>query len=145
MASHTCQLVHVFETVLKNTLRYHTGSICKRKCNSHLRLHIRRKSRIRQSLDVCMSLYRFSYHTDCIIKFNHFTADLNELGRNSFQMLRDHIFHHDIPSGCCCSTHKSTCFDLIRDNRILGSMKLAYATDTDSICTSTFNIGSHTI
>ena len=61
-----------------------------------------------------MSLGWFSNYTDCIIKFNDLTTDLDQLSRNSFQMLRDHIFHHDIPSGCCCSTHKSTCFDLIR-------------------------------
>ena len=92
-----------------------------------------------------MSLGWFSNYTDCIIKFNDLTTDLDQLSRNSFQMLRDHIFHHDISSGSSCCTHKGTCFDLVRDNGILSSMQLTYAADTDGICTCALDISSHTV
>ena len=51
----------------------------------------------------------------------------------------------NIPSGHCCSEHKGSCLDLVRNNGILGLVKGFNTTDTDHICTRSLDTCSHTV
>ena len=84
-------------------------------------------------------------YTYGIIKLLNFTSDFLKLGCSSFEMLWNYILNCDITTGSCCSEHKGSCLDLVRNDRILCAVKLLNTLDTDHICTSTFDIGSHAV
>ena len=84
-------------------------------------------------------------YTYGIIKLLNFTSDFLKLSCSSFEMLWNYILNCDIPTGSCCSEHKGSCLDLVRNDGILCAVKLLNTLDTDHICTSTFDIGSHAV
>ena len=92
-----------------------------------------------------MSLGRFSHHADSVIKFNHLTAYLRQLGGNGLQMLGNHVLNHDIASGGSRGAHERTCLNLVRYNGILGSMETVYTPDTNCISTGSLYIGAHAV
>jgi len=92
-----------------------------------------------------MPLGRFSHHAYSVIKFNHLTAYLRQLGRNGFQMLGNHVLNHDIASGGSCSAHKCACLNLIRYNGILSAVKTVHSPDTNCIRTGSLYIGAHAV
>ena len=79
ISTHTGKLVHILKAILKDTLGNHAGSLCKRQSNRHLRLHIRWKTGIRQSLNISRILPGSSNHTYLVIPLNHLTTNLNQL------------------------------------------------------------------
>ena len=83
--------------------------------------------------------------TNRIIKLLNLTPDLLKLRSRSLQMLRNNITDRNITTRSRSSKHKSTCLNLIRNNRILCTVKLLNTTDTDHIRTSTLNIRTHTV
>ena len=84
-------------------------------------------------------------YTYGIIKLLNFTSDFLKLGCSSFEMLWNYILNCDITTGSCCSEHKGSCLNLVRNDGILCAVKLLNTLDTDHICTSTFDIGSHAV
>ena len=84
-------------------------------------------------------------YTNCIIKLLNLTADLLKLRCCSFKMLRNNIAYCNITACSCCCKHKSTSLDLIRNNRILCTMKSLNTTDADHISTCTLDISTHTV
>ena len=145
ISSHAGKLVNIFETVLKDTLCHRTGSLCNTEKDCHLWLHIRRKSRIRKCGHLCMVKLSVRNNTDCIIEFLNLASSLNKLGSGSLKMLRDHILDKHISTGCCDSEHKGSRFNLIRDDGVLGLMKLLHTDNTDHIGSCATDISSHTI
>ena len=143
--SHSGKLVCIFEAILKNTLSYNAGSLCKCKGNRNLRLHISRISRIWKGLHMSAMKSAHCTYTYGIIKLLNFTSDFLKLGCSSFEMLWNYILNCDITTGSCCSEHKGSCLNLVRNDGILCAVKLLNTLDTDHICTSTFDIGSHAV
>ena len=92
-----------------------------------------------------MTLSRFSDYADLLVELNDLTAHLGELCGDRLQMLRDHIFYGNITAGDRCGTHKCSGLDLIRDDRIVCSVKTSYTFDTDHIRTCAFNVCAHTV
>jgi len=92
-----------------------------------------------------MHMARASHNTNRLIKLRHLTAHLDKLRRNCFQMLRNDILYHHVAAGDRCRTHKCTCLDLVRDDRIFGSMQLVDAADADHVGSGTLDIGSHAV
>ena len=46
---------------------------------------------------------------------------------------------------CSCCKHESTCFDLIRNNRIFRTVKFLHTVNTDGFCTCATNVCSHAV
>ena len=94
-----------------------------------------------------MSTMKFMRRTNTnrIIKLLNLTADLLKLGSRSLQMLRNNITDRNITTRSSCRKHKRTSLDLIRNDRILRTMKLLNTTDTDHIRTGTLDIRTHAV
>ena len=84
-------------------------------------------------------------YTYCIIKFFNLTSDLFKFGSCCLKMFRDNILNCNIPASCGSSKHKSSCLDLVRNDRILCTMKFLNTLDTDNISSRTLDVGSHTV
>ena len=90
-------------------------------------------------------LSRFSNHTHLIISLDYLASNLNQLCRDRLKMLRNHILDRHITSGRRRRKHKGSRLDLIRNNRILRSMKATNTTDTDDIGSRALDICSHAV
>ena len=145
VGTHSVKLINVFETILKNAFCNNAGSIgnCENSCN--LWLHICRITRIWQCSYRCAGKWLIGNHTNCVIKLFYRASCLYKLGTCCFQMLWNNIFHKNITLGSCSSTHKCTCFNLIRDNRIFRSVKLLNSNNSNNICSCTSDVGAHSI
>ena len=84
-------------------------------------------------------------YTNRIIKLLDLCANLDQLDRNSLQMLWDNITDQYITLGSSSGNHKSTCFDLIRNNGILAGMEMIHTVNTDLVSTGTLDIGTHAV
>ena len=85
-----------------------------------------------------------TYYTHCFIIFFNPASNLYKLGTYSFKVFRDNILDKHI-TGCSRCNHKGSCFYLIRNNRICGSMQFLNALNSDNICTGALDIGTHTV
>ena len=83
--------------------------------------------------------------TNRIIKLLNLTPDLLKLSSSSLKMLRNNITNSNITTSSRSSKHKRTSLDLVRNNRILRTMKRLNTTDTDHIRTGTLDIRPHTV
>ena len=84
-------------------------------------------------------------YTNGIIKFFYFTSNFFQLGCGSFQMFRNNILYGNISTCCCCCKHEGSCFNLIRNDRILCAVKLLYTFNTDHISTCALNVRTHAV
>ena len=84
-------------------------------------------------------------NADRIIKLLDFCTDLDQFDRNSLQMLWNDIADQYIALGSSSGNHKSTCFDLIRNNGVFAGMETIHTVDTDLVSTGTLNIGPHAV
>ena len=92
----------------------------------------------------CLKLLR-CHHPYRIIILTDLASHLQKLCRSCFQMLRNHVLKNHIAACNGRSKHKGSCFDLVRNNGILGLMERADTCDTDDIRTCAFDSGSHTV
>ena len=83
--------------------------------------------------------------TNRIIKLLNLTPDLLKLSRSSLKMLRNNITNSNITTSSRSSKQKRTSLNLVRNDRILRTMKRLNTTDTDHIRTGTLDIRPHTV
>ena len=144
--SHSCQLIQILETVLKNTFCDRTCSLCQCQHYPDLRLHVCRISRIRQCLHLCTSqaasLPPLLPHHQILLLHSRCPRAWQMVASRCFGIT---FYNRHISLGRCCSKHKSTCFNLIRNDGIFCLVKALDATDLDHICTGAADICSHTV
>ena len=145
VGAHALQLVDVHKAVLKNRLRHPAHALGHRQKRHELRLHICRKARIRQRLDVHSLGAPVTDHADAVDVFLDGDACLLQLGDDRLQMLADGILDVHIPLGHGGCHHVGACLDAVRDNGIVLAGQALDALNLDYVGTGTPHSGTHHI
>ena len=145
LRSHPGQLIHIFEPALEDALRHDARAIRQSQNHRDLRLHIRRKSRIRQRLDMCVDQPLVRRHPDRVVRDLHLTSDLLQLRRQRLQMLRNDIVDCDIAAGRRRRKHIRPGLDLVRDDGIFRPVQLLHAADADHIRPRALDLRAHAV
>ena len=106
------------------------------RAHRHLRIHIRRKARVWQRLDIDSRERTFSagYH-DRLVELLNDNTHFAQLRRDSFQMLGDDVVYVKLAACRSGGDHKGARLNHIGNNRIFTAMQRFHTIDFNDIGT----------
>ena len=100
---------------------------------------------MRSSLNICLYERTVDPYSDAVVVLFDINANFLKLLCNGLKMLWNDVLDDSVTFCSGDSDHKSTGFDLIRNNRISSTVEVFNSTNLNNVCTCTHDVCTHRV
>src|SRR5690606_20796600 len=142
--THTVHSMGLNHAVLKHCFDHGASALGDSVERSELRLHIRRKARVRRRAHIdCAGTAPVHVELDPVVAAAHLGPRLLQLEQYCLESVRAGIFELDAPAGCGCGDPIGAGLDAVGHHRVDAAVQALNALDDNALAAVAFYLGAH--